>query len=373
MKEKSKNQKTDLALMKRDVVDVVTQRIGQLVGDGKLHLPADYSAENALMAAWLKLQSTVDKDKRPALDVCTKDSIANALLDLIVQGLTPAKDQCYFVVYGDKLVCLRSYFGDEALLKRVYPEARVYAEPIYQGDELEYEIQRGRKRITKHKQKFGSVGDLNTIVGAYAVVEPGDGHEPHCEIMTIDQIKKAWSRGENWPPRQGKMSAHTDHPEEFVKKTVIARACKRMINSSNDSYLVRAVERQAHLAAETEMEARVAEEANKEIIDLPPEGDEAHILSEQEHRELDDVVEGKQEEESPSSPSARFGDFIQEHDLNPTKARKMAASIRKLKDVRNLGNDDFAKVLNNADAFLACYRQQYGGGKGQESFAGPGF
>lgn len=361
MNEKAKNQKPALSLMKHDVVDVVTQRIGQLVGDGQLHLPSDYSAENALMAAWLKLQSTVDKNGRPALAVCTKDSVANALLDMIVQGLTPAKDQVYFVVYGDKLVCLRSYFGDEALLRRVYPEARVYAEPVYSGDELEYEIRSGRKMVKKHTQKLSSVGDLKSIVAAYAVVEPGDGHEPHCEIMTIEQVKKAWARGQNWPPREGKQSAHIDHPEEFVKKTVIARACKRLINSSNDSYLVRAVERQAHLAAETEMQARVAEEANQEIIDLPAE-DEPTQESAQEQSET---------EESPSSPSARFLELLDEHDLNPTKARKVVASMRKVKDVRNLGNDDYSEILNNASAFLASYRQKYAGG--QEAFDGPGF
>lgn len=368
MSEKAKKPKSDLALMRRDIVDVVTNRIGDLVGHGKLHLPENYSAENALMAAWLKLQSTTDKNGRPALAVCTRDSVANALLDMIVQGLTPAKDQVYFIVYGDKLVCLRSYFGDEALLLRVYPEARVYAEPVYKGDELEYEIVRGRKMVTTHKQKLGSVGDLKSIVAAYAIVEPGEGHEPHCEIMTMDQIQKAWARGQNWPAREGKQSAHTDHPEEFVKKTVIARACKRLINASNDSYLVQAVERQAHLIAETEMQARVEEEGNQDIIDLPPE-DKTPERGPAEEEGPTQTQE--QQDDSPSSPSARFLDLIEAYELNPTKARKLAASIRKLKDVRNLGNADYEEILKQPNTFLAHYRQQYG--EGQPSLDGPGF
>ena len=370
-KNQEQNNEQKNPLMKQDIVGVTADRINKLIDGGMLHLPEDYSPENALMAAWLKLQSTNDKSGRPALAVCTKDSVANSLLDMIVQGLTPAKDQCYFVVYGTKLVCLRSYFGDEALLKRVYPEARVYAEPIYKGDVLEYEIHRGRKRITKHVQKFQSVGDLATIVGAYAVVEPGTNHEEHCEIMTIEQIKKAWARGENWPPKQGKMSAHTDHPEEFVKKTVIARACKRLINSSNDSYLVKAVERQNHLSAEAEMQARIEEDANQEVIDLPPDDEKNHILAKDEYEELENVLNQKpEEEESPSSPTARFNDFIDENHLNATKARKVAATMRKLNDVRNLKNEDYEEILNNAGVFLASYRQQHGG---QEAFGGPGF
>lgn len=358
-----KEKKQEIALTKQDIVSITSQRISQLVDNGKLHLPEDYSAENALMAAWLKLQSTEDKDHRPALKVCTRDSIANALLDMIVQGLTPAKDQVYFVVYGDKLVCMRSYFGDEALLKRVYPEVRIYAEPIYKGDKLSYRIDRGRKQITEHEQKFDNVGKLDSIVGAYAIVEPGNGHEPHCEIMTIEQIKSSWSRGKNWPPRNGKQSAHTDHPEEFVKKTVLARACKRMINSSNDSYLIRTVERQAHLAAETEMQARVEEGANQDVIDIPPE----------DVQEAQPEATPEPESESPSSPAARFGDLIEEHELDASKARKLVASIRKKKDVRSIGNADFEAILGDADGFLSQYEKLCRPTGAQPNLDGPGF
>jgi len=366
MKEQSKDQNPTLALMRQDIVDVVAQRIQNLVGEGQLHLPSNYSAQNAIAGWWLKLQSTVDKNGKPALHVCTRDSVANATLDMVIQGLDPSKDQCYPVVYGDKLVCLRSYFGDEALLRRVHPDARVYAEPIYKGDELHYEINRGRKMVTKHVQKFENVGKLDSIIGAYAIVEPGNGHEPHCEIMTIDQIKNAWSRGQNWPPRDGKQSAHTDHPEEFVKKTVIARACKRMINSSNDSYLVRAVERQAHLVAETEMQERVKEEANKEVIDLPAE-------DVQEVPEKAQPETTEPEPESPSSPSARFGDLIAEYELNATKARKLAATILKKKDPRNLGNKDFEAILGDAQGFLSQYNKQHRPNGSQPTLGGPGF
>ncbi len=381
MTEKPKEQKSELALLKKDIVDVVSDRINQLVGHDKFHLPKNYSAENALMAAWLKLQSTTDKDKRLALTVCTRDSVANALLDMIVQGLTPAKDQCYFVVYGNKLVCLRSYFGDEALLRRVYPGARVFAEPVYKGDELEYEIVRGKKMITKHAQKLANVGGLKSIIATYAIVELGEHHEPHCEIMTLEQIEKAWAHGQNWPPRQGKQSPHTDHPEEFVKKTVIARACKRLINSSDDSCLIHAVERQAHLVAETEMQARVEEEANQNVIDLPP----AEPVPAEEPRPRGAGAEEKPggaqpeeaQEESASSPSARFLEFIDEHELNAPKARKLAGSICKIKDVRNMGNKDYEAILNNAKDFLARYRQKYpqaaGGATAQPKLDGPGF
>ena len=95
--------KPELALVKTDVFDVVEGRVEKLSKSGELHLPGDYSAANALKSAWLILQSTLDRDKKPVLTSCTRDSIANALFDMIVQGLSPAKDQCYFIAYGNQL------------------------------------------------------------------------------------------------------------------------------------------------------------------------------------------------------------------------------------------------------------------------------
>ena len=56
-----------LAMMKKDTVDVVANRIKAFQDAGEIHFPANYSPENALKAAWLTLQSTVDREKRPVL------------------------------------------------------------------------------------------------------------------------------------------------------------------------------------------------------------------------------------------------------------------------------------------------------------------
>ncbi len=367
------------ALMRGSIVDFVTKRVTDLVGEGKLPLPKNYSSDAALMAAWLKLQDTKDKSGKAALAVCTHESVANACLDMIIQGLTPSKDQVYFVVFGDKLVCMRSYFGDLALLARIYPKSRVFVQPVYKGDDFEYEIVRGKITVTKHKQKLENVGGLESIDGAYAVVELGDDNEPHTELMKMWQIEKAWSRGQNWPAREGRQSAHKDHPEEFVKKTVIARACKRLINASNDSYLVQTLERQAHLIAETEMEERIKGEGNKDVVDLPPEEGEisdAQTIQPAERpkeaaKEPADALEAL--EEDPVSPSARFLDFIEAYNLDPAKARKLAATIRKLKDVRNLSNDDYAAILADDRNYLERYAKEYGNQAIQPKLGGPGF
>lgn len=259
----------DLALLKRDTVDVVAARIRTLIQDGELRLPPNYSAENALKAAWLTLQEVTDKDGRPALSVCTKDSIANSLLDMVVQGLNPVKKQCYFIVYGKRLVCQRSYFGDIALVKQVLPKADVYFGVVYEGDEFEYEFDRGRKRIVKHHQKIENVRP-DKIVAAYCVIDPGDGQPAYTEIMTWTQIQQSWRQSKQYKPEGGNTPHHT-FPDQMALRTVIRRACKTVINSSSDDYLLlHHMHRSDALAAEAEMDAEVAEQANSEVIDVEP-------------------------------------------------------------------------------------------------------
>ena len=107
------------ALKEKDITATVLERIKELQSTRALTLPKDYSPENALKSAYIILQETVDKDKKPVLSVCTTASIASCLLDMVVQGLSPLKKQCYFIAYGSKLTLSRSYFGSIAIAKRV--------------------------------------------------------------------------------------------------------------------------------------------------------------------------------------------------------------------------------------------------------------
>lgn len=88
----------NISIVQKDVVDTVLSKIKDFEEAGELKLPANYSAANALKSAWLILQETKDRNDKPALVVCTKESVANALLDMVVQGLSPMKKQCYFIV-----------------------------------------------------------------------------------------------------------------------------------------------------------------------------------------------------------------------------------------------------------------------------------
>jgi len=263
--EKTTNKGNVLALIKKDVVDVVEKKVQGFVSKGELHLPPNYSVENAMKSAWLILQNTVDKDKRPVLQVCTKDSIANALLDMAVQGLNPAKKQGYFIAYGKQLTFQRSYFGTMAVTKRVAGAKDIFAEAVYKGDEFEYEILNGNKYITKHVQRIENV-DPDNIVAAYCTIV-FDEDRQFTDIMTWQEIQKAWSKSKMNPNKEG--STHKEFAQEMARKTVINRACKRYLNSSDDgSLLMHHVNRGDEIAAEAEVEAEIEENANQELIDV---------------------------------------------------------------------------------------------------------
>ncbi|WP_433618734.1 recombinase RecT [Paenibacillus cellulositrophicus] len=258
---------SQLALVKRDTVDVVADKVRKFQERGEIHFPANYSPENAMKSAWLLLQGVQTKDNRPALEVCTRDSIANALLDMVVQGLNPAKKQGYFIVYGKNLTFQRSYFGTMAVTKRVTGAEDIDAQIIYEGDEFEFEVVRGRKKITKHKTIFSNIDD-NKIAGAYCTIYWADGKE-YTEIMTIKEIRQAWKKSRQNPDKDG--STHNEFPGEMAKRTVINRACKTYMNTSDDGSLVMThFNRQDEAIAEAEMEAEIAANANGEIIDITP-------------------------------------------------------------------------------------------------------
>lgn len=217
-----------------NISEQVLTRIEEFQKTGGMVLPKDYSVENHMKSAWLILQATTDRSGQQALAVCTKESIANALLDMVLQGLSVSKKQGYFIVYGNKLEFQRSYFGTIALAKRTGGiKTEPVANVIYEEDEFVYSIDPNTARISivKHEQKIENI-DNTKIKGAYALVTLADG-TTQVTIMSMAQIRAAWGQGAT----KGNSPAHKNFAEEMAKKTVIGRACKAIINSSDDAWL----------------------------------------------------------------------------------------------------------------------------------------
>ena len=255
---------------KKETVDIVVERVRSFQSNGELTFPANYVPQNALKSAWLILQETVNRDKKPVLENCTKESIANSLLSMVVQGLNPDKRQCYFIAYGPKLLMQRSYFGSMAVAKMVNEDIEdIFGDVVYEGDEFEYSKVRGKTVVTKHIQKIENV-NKSKIIAAYATILYFSGKE-ESTILTLDQIKQAWKQsqmnpvGDNGVIRPG--STHDKFMADMCMKTVINKACKMIINSSDDRSIIGKFARQSD-ETEARVEVDIADNANQKLIDI---------------------------------------------------------------------------------------------------------
>lgn len=287
--------KKEVAIIQKDITDDVSNKLAELESGG-LSLPPNYNPHNALKSAFFKLEEVKDRNGKPALEVCSKPSIANTLLDMVTQGLSPAKTQCYFIVYGDQLQLNRSYFGTQAVLKRLTGVKDIWANVIFDGDVFDYEIIGGREKLVKHETKFQNRD--NAILGAYAVVQLEDGEEI-LTVMTKKEIDASWSQAKT-------KNVQNKFPQEMAKRTVINRAAKAFINTSDDSdLLVDAINRSTEneydnerkdITPEEETQRQIEENANKETLDIEPQQtDQPEIIDAKEPP--------KQSEPAPTPPT----------------------------------------------------------------------
>lgn len=255
-----------LVQAKVEIVNRTEEAIADFVKNRQLILPPDYSVGNAMRSAWLILQDIKDRNNRPALEVVTKASAANALLSMAVQGLDPVKKQCYFIVYGDQLVCQRGYFGDMVLAKRVMPGISFSYQCFYEGDEIGYTIVDGEYRDITHKQQLANVKS-DKVAGAYVVIKDAEGQVVATHLMTIDRIRKSWGQSKTYNPNNAN-STHVAFAEDMALRTVVRRACKPIINSSTDRFLVDFVAQREAEFVEAEVADEAAELANSEMLEL---------------------------------------------------------------------------------------------------------
>lgn len=290
-----------VAVVEKNIVDNVANRVKEFQARGELVFPENYIPENALKSAYLMLQETLDRDKKPVLQSCSKPSIANSLLSMVVQGLNPDKKQCYFIAYGKTLQLQRSYFGSMQVAKTVDPTIKdIYGQTVYEDDEFEYEIKHGKEIVTKHTQKLGNI-DKDKVIGAYGTILYKDGTELST-VMTFDQIKQAWSQSSMKPVDDKgnikQFSTHGKFTADMAEKTAINKVCKYVINSSSDSSITAKFAKQLDSdMAEAQVQVEIEENANKYELDF----ETGEILDGDviEESEIVEEVEGQIDIENP--------------------------------------------------------------------------
>lgn len=217
-------------LVAKDFTEGMVVKIKQKEKFG-LTFPKDYNYTNEFMSAMLILQDTVDMNKKPVLQSCTRASIENALVEMVTSGLSMQKKQCYPVAYGGKLQCQKSVYGNTCIARR-YGLKDITAEVIYEGDTFEYEIVNGKKSIVTHKQDFENI-DNDKVKGAYAIATM-DGGSILTEVMNIKQIKQAWKQGYGY--KENGNGTHQKFTDQMAMKTVKNRLLKQINNTYGSFY-----------------------------------------------------------------------------------------------------------------------------------------
>lgn len=271
-------------LTQKQITSPVAARIQEMQKEG-LMIAQNYSVSNALSSAYYALKNSSSGN---LLQQCTQDSVYNALLDMVTQGLSPAKTQCYFIPYGNVVKLTRSYFGTMKVVKQLPEVKDIYAQIIFKGDEFEAENVDGRWKFVSHKSSWKNQD--NPIEGAYCVIEKTDG-EKILTIMTKKEIDKSWAQAKT-------KNVQNNFPQEMAKRTVINRAAKQFFNTSDDNDLfIDAVNRTTANEYDNECQVKEAE----------PVRDDAETLDDilkapNKPAEDENVVDGEFTEETQTPP-----------------------------------------------------------------------
>lgn len=211
--------------MSNELVTMVNNNIEDMKNNEGLSLPPDYSVGNALNSAYLILSDTTKS--QPLLDKCDQGSVIKALMNMAIQGLSPAKNQCYFIPYGNQLVMQRSYFGSISVVKRLSNVKDIQAQVVHKDDTFKIGGENGVLVVKEFEPNFENLD--KPIIGAFAWIEDINGNRTYT-VMTKKDIDTSWSHAKT-------KKVQNEFPEEMAKRTVINRAAKFYINSSSDNDL----------------------------------------------------------------------------------------------------------------------------------------
>ncbi len=178
----------------------------------------------------LKLSEVKDKAGRKALDVCTKESVMQVAQEVIIKGLDLTKSQGALIVRGDKLMLQAQYQGRVKLALELNPFLSHFNfVPIYKDDKVKIVyLPDGKLDVVTHDTSFMNIGN-NNLVGGYVRAIKKDGTVFMTEIMTMEQIKIAWSKSSN--PSQ---DVHKQFVTKMVRKTILNSICTWLINTTGE-------------------------------------------------------------------------------------------------------------------------------------------
>ena len=158
------------------------------------------------------------------------DSIMSGIRDMVLQGLSVTRKQIYPIPKAGKLTMQRSVYGTEAALLRMFPNFRVTANVLYEGDEYHYAYDDvgGYFYVTDVKARIENIG--KQIIAAFGQIYDAEKKERvYACVMSWDEIQQMWAKSSD-----KSHSTHRQFPQEMAKRSLINRMCKHYINAARD-------------------------------------------------------------------------------------------------------------------------------------------
>ena len=214
--------KTELAKSSL-VEEIALSKINQYVELGMV-LPEGFNPTNSLKKARMMLNDMKVQGK-PVLDVCTKESIIQCLIDSCCKGLDYSEMQVYFIPRANVMTNLESVYGRIARAKRASRYYKPIVQYVHEGDDFHIgvDVTNGKTIIKKHETSLDNLD--KPIVAAYTFVTD-DNNDTEIYIMTKKEWLKSWSKSSNGA------AVAKDFERDMIFRTIIKKSTKSLVNSN---------------------------------------------------------------------------------------------------------------------------------------------
>lgn len=187
-------------------------------------IPEGFSPANSLKKARFMLND-MKVGGKPVLEVCTEESVMQALLDSVAKGLDFSESQIYFIPRNNQMTTMESVYGRIVRAKRASKYYKPIVGYVHEGDIFDFgiDVNTGYTKIIEHKT---SVENLDKpFIAAYAYVTDNDGNTD-VFVMTQKEWLKSWTKSSNGA------SVAKEFERDMIYRTIIKKSTKSLVNSN---------------------------------------------------------------------------------------------------------------------------------------------
>lgn len=187
-------------------------------------IPEGFSPANSLKKARFMLND-MKVGGKPVLEVCTEESVMQALLDSVAKGLDFSESQIYFIPRANQMTTMESVYGRIVRARRASKHYKPIVGYVHEGDVFDFgvDIETGYTKIIEHKTSIENLD--KPFIAAYAYVTDNDGNTD-IFIMTRKEWLKSWTKSSNGA------SVAKDFERDMIYRTIIKKSTKSLVNSN---------------------------------------------------------------------------------------------------------------------------------------------